>query len=201
MPDDTIMTIEPESAPVDLRGAPCDPAGFRDDPLDQFRLWMADAILAGAREPSAMTLATTGAGGLPDARMVLLRDVDDRGLTFFTNVESVKAAQLTVTPHAAVVFWWYETWRQVRVRGSIEPVDDAAAAAYFATRPRETQIAAWASSQSREVDSRQALEDQVRRMECHGDGDLRNAYPLTVGIAEGVGSEEAPIISRPLVSG
>ena len=159
------MDVEPGSAPADLRGAPFDPEGFRDDPLDQFGLWMADAIRAGATEPNAMTLASTGADGRPDARMVLLKDVDDRGFTFFTNVESVKAEHLAVTPRAALVFWWYETWRQVRVRGSVEPVEDAVAAAYFATRPRDAQIAAWASSQSRVVETREVLEDRVRRME------------------------------------
>jgi pyridoxamine 5'-phosphate oxidase len=147
------------------RGAPFDPDGFADDPLDQFRLWMADAVRAGAREPNAMALATTGAGGMPDARMVLLNAVDDRGFTFFTNLESAKAAQLAGVPHAALAFWWYETWRQVRVRGRVEPLDDAAADAYFATRPPEAQVGAWASRQSHLLASRAALEEEVRRVE------------------------------------
>ena len=143
--------------------APFDPDGFAADPLEQFRLWMADAVRAGAREPTAMTLATTGAGGLPDARMVLLKDVDTRGFTFFTNLESAKADDIAAVPRAALVFWWYETWRQVRVRGTVERVDGAAAAAYFATRPREAQVGAWASEQSRVLASREELEDAVRR--------------------------------------
>ena len=152
------------AAPIDERGAPLDPDAFADDPLEQLRRWMADAVGAGAREPTAMALATVGDTGSPDARMVLLKDIDDRGIAFYTNVESVKAGQLAAVPHAALVLWWYETWRQVRVRGSIERVDDAAAAAYFATRPRGAQIAAWASRQSRVLESRRALEEEVRRM-------------------------------------
>lgn len=141
------------------------PDGFAADPLEQFRLWMADAVRAGAREPTAMTLATAGAGGVPDARMVLLKDVDTRGFTFFTNLESAKASDLAATPHAALVFWWYETWRQVRARGTVERVDEAAAAAYFATRPREAQVGAWASHQSQVLASREELEETVRRMD------------------------------------
>jgi pyridoxamine 5'-phosphate oxidase len=153
----------PDSEPT--RGAPFDADGFADDPLDQFRLWMADAIRAGAKEPNAMALATVGADGMPDARMVLLNAVDDHGFTFFTNVESAKAGQLAHTPYAALTFWWYETWRQVRVRGRVERLDDAAAVAYFATRPREAQVGAWASRQSRPLASRAALEEEVRRVE------------------------------------
>jgi pyridoxamine 5'-phosphate oxidase len=147
------------------RGAPFDADGFADDPLHQFRLWMADAVRAGAPEPTATALATTGAGGMPDVRMVLLNAVDDRGFTFFTNLESAKAAQLAGTPHAALAFWWYETWRQVRVRGRVEQVDDAEVAAYFATRPREAQVGAWASRQSHMLVSRTALDEEVRRVD------------------------------------
>jgi pyridoxamine 5'-phosphate oxidase len=152
------------------RGAPFDPDGFADDPLQQFRRWMADAVRAGAQEPTAMALATAGADGMPDVRMVLLNAVDDRGFTFFTNLESAKAAHLADTPHAALAFWWYETWRQVRVRGRVEGLDDAAAAAYFATRPREAQVGAWASRQSHLLASREALEEEVRRVEERFDG-------------------------------
>jgi pyridoxamine 5'-phosphate oxidase len=107
---------------------------------------------------------------MPDVRMVLLNAVDDRGFTFFTNLESAKAAHLADTPHAALAFWWYETWRQVRVRGRVEGLDDAAAAAYFATRPREAQVGAWASRQSHLLASREALEEEVRRVEERFDG-------------------------------
>src|SRR6202011_6148278 len=157
----TTGVTAPESDPA--RGMPFDADGFADDPLDQFRAWMADAVRPGATEPTAMALATVGAGGMPDARMVLLNAVDDRGFTFFTNLESAKAAQLAGVPHAALAFWWCETWRQVRVRGRVEPLDDAAADAYFATRPPEAQVGAWASRQSHLLASRAALEKEVRR--------------------------------------
>ena len=148
-----------------MRDSPFDDGGFAGDPLEQFRVWMADAVRAGAKEPTAMALATAGVGGMPDARMVLLNALDDRGFVFFTNVESVKAAQLDERPYAALTFWWYETWRQVRVRGSVERVDEASAAAYFATRPREAQVGAWASQQSRPIASRAALDEEVRRVD------------------------------------
>jgi pyridoxamine 5'-phosphate oxidase len=144
-----------------------DDEGFAADPLDQFRVWMADAVRAGAKEPTAMALATAGEGGMPDVRMVLLNALDDRGFVFYTNVESVKAAQLDERPLAALTFWWYETWRQVRVRGRVEPVDEASAAAYFATRPREAQVGAWASQQSRPIGSRAELDEEVRRVDEH----------------------------------
>ncbi|HEY2702725.1 MAG TPA: pyridoxamine 5'-phosphate oxidase [Candidatus Dormibacteraeota bacterium] len=159
----TPMTGVTASDP-DPRRTDFDVGGFAADPLDQFRVWMADAIGAGAKEPNAMALATVGADGMPDVRMVLLNAIDDRGFTFFTNVESAKAEQLGQTPHAALTFWWYETWRQVRVRGGVERLDDTTAAAYFATRPREAQVGAWASRQSRSLVSREALEEQVQRV-------------------------------------
>lgn len=136
-----------------------------DDPLKQLELWMSEAVRAGAGEPTAMALATVTSSGFPDVRMVLLKGIDDRGVTFYTNTRSAKAEQLAGTPRAALVLWWYATWRQVRLRGSVEPVDEAAAAAYFAGRPRGSQIAAWASRQSRVLASRTALEDEVRRMD------------------------------------
>jgi pyridoxamine 5'-phosphate oxidase len=165
MPDCAPTTGVPPPDPDPAHGAPFDPAAFADDPLDQFRLWMADAVRAGAGEPTAMTLATTGAGEVPDARMMLLKGVDDRGFRFFTNMESAKAEQLSGAPRAALVFWWYETCRQVRVRGTVEALDEAEASAYFATRPRESQVGAWASQQSRRLASREALEAEVRRVE------------------------------------
>jgi pyridoxamine 5'-phosphate oxidase len=145
--------------------SPFDDEGFAADPLDQFRVWMADAVRAGAKEPTAMALATAAEGGMPDVRMVLLNALDDRGFVFYTNVESVKAAQLDERPLAALTFWWYETWRQVRVRGRVERVDETSAAAYFATRPREAQVGAWASQQSRPIGSRAELDEEVRRVD------------------------------------
>jgi pyridoxamine 5'-phosphate oxidase len=118
------------------------------DPLEQFHAWMEAAKQAGAREPTAMSLATVDARGHPNVRMVLLKQADARGFVFYTNLESPKAAELRGTPVAALCFYWAETKRQVRVHGPITSVGDEEADAYFATRPRLSQIGAWASRQS-----------------------------------------------------
>lgn len=132
-------------------------ADLASDPLEQFRRWFEDARGV-AREPNAMTLATVDAAGQPSARTVLLKGVDARGLTFFTNLESHKARELAANPRAALVFWWEPLARQVRFEGVIERVEDTEADAYFATRPHGSQIGAWASAQSTVIADRGALE-------------------------------------------
>lgn len=133
----------------------------RTDPLSLFAAWFALARQKEPNDPNAMALATAGADGLPDVRMVLLKDVDEAGLTFFTNTQSAKGMQLGENPKAAVLFHWKTIRRQVRVRGSVEPVSAEEADAYFATRARTARIGAWASAQSRPLESRFALEKQV----------------------------------------
>jgi pyridoxamine 5'-phosphate oxidase len=128
------------------------------DPLEQFARWFDEARSAPILEPNAMTLATVDAAGQPSARTVLLKAVDGRGLTFYTNRESRKARELTANPKAALLFWWPPHGRQVRFEGEIEAVDDAEADAYFATRPRGSQIGAWASAQSTVVADRATLD-------------------------------------------
>jgi pyridoxamine 5'-phosphate oxidase len=128
------------------------------DPLAQFQRWFDEARAAGLEEPNGMTLATVDAAGQPAARTVLLKGVDRRGLTFFTNVESRKARELAANPKAALLFWWPPQARQVRFEGAIEAVGDSEADAYFATRPRGSQIGAWASAQSSVIADRAALE-------------------------------------------
>lgn len=120
-----------------------------DCPITEFNAWLEDARRAGVREPGAMALATSNRHGMPNVRIVLLKRADETGFVFYTNLESTKAAELCTTPHAALCFYWPETRRQVRVHGQVEPVSDAEADAYFATRPRLSQIGAWASRQSR----------------------------------------------------
>jgi pyridoxamine 5'-phosphate oxidase len=132
------------------------------DPLEQFRRWFDEAREAGLPEPNAMTLATVDAAGQPAARTVLLKGIDRRGLTFFTNFESRKARELAANPKAALLFWWQPLARQVRFEGAIERVAAAEADAYFASRPRGSQIAAWASAQSRVIADRAALEAAER---------------------------------------
>lgn len=119
------------------------------DPIVEFQTWLDEAVAAGAGEPTAMALATSDAAGVPNVRMVLLKQVDATGFVFYTNLESEKAAELRARPLASLCFYWAETKRQVRVQGRVEPVSDAEADAYFASRARLSQIGAWASRQSR----------------------------------------------------
>lgn len=128
------------------------------DPMVQFGRWLEDAQAAGVGDQTAMTLATTGEDGGPDARIVLLKGADPRGFVFFTDRRSAKGRQLAADPRAALCFWWGPVERQVRVRGTIEEVDAEASAAYFATRPRESQLSAWTSVQSAVVADRATLE-------------------------------------------
>jgi pyridoxamine 5'-phosphate oxidase len=116
--------------------------------LPLFAAWLKEATASEPRDPTAMTLATVDAGGLPNARMVLLKGVDDQGFVFYTNMDSQKGRELDVHPRAALVFYWKSLNRQVRVRGPVERVTDADADSYFASRPKQAQIGAWASKQS-----------------------------------------------------
>jgi pyridoxamine 5'-phosphate oxidase len=134
------------------------------DPIEQFTRWFDEACKAPLLEPNAMTLATVDAAGQPAARTVLLKGIDRRGLVFYTNLDSRKARELAANPKAALLFWWPPHARQVRFEGEIEPVEVAEADAYFATRPRGSQIGAWASAQSSVIADRAALdaaEEQV----------------------------------------
>ena len=132
-----------------------------DEPLRLFAAWLTDATASEPRDPTAMTLATVDADGLPDARMVLLKGADERGFVFYTNIDSQKGRELDVHPLACLVFHWKSLNRQVRVRGTVERVTDAEADAYFATRPKQAQIGAWASKQSQPLESRLAFEKAV----------------------------------------
>jgi pyridoxamine 5'-phosphate oxidase len=132
-----------------------------DEPFRLFTAWLQDASTAEPRDPTAMTLATVDADGLPDARMVLLKGVDDGGFVFYTNMESQKGRELAANPVAALVFHWKSSNRQVRVRGRVERVTAEEADAYFASRAKQAQIGAWASQQSRPLESRLAFEKQI----------------------------------------
>ena len=133
----------------------------RDDPFALFGEWLADAEKSEPNDPNAMTLATVDEEGLPNARMVLLKDFSERGFVFYTNYESQKGQEILGTMKAALVFHWKSLRRQVRVRGMIEKVTAAEADAYFNSRPRDSRIGAWASAQSRELEGRFALETAV----------------------------------------
>jgi pyridoxamine 5'-phosphate oxidase len=132
-------------------------ADLEADPIAMFRRWFDEAVAAGIHEPNAMVVATADAGARPAARFVLLKGLDDEGFTFFTNTRSRKGEELAVNPACALLFPWHPLERQVRVDGVAAPLSAEAVAAYFATRPRGSQLGAWASHQSREVASRDEL--------------------------------------------
>ncbi|MBV8747004.1 MAG: pyridoxamine 5'-phosphate oxidase [Xanthobacteraceae bacterium] len=129
-----------------------------DEPLRLFAVWFEEAKAAEPINPNAMTLATVDPDGLPNARMVLLKDFDTRGFVFYTNLDSVKGRELAAAPTAALTFYWKSLQRQVRLRGQVEPVAVEEADRYFATRSRMAQIGAWASKQSAALESRLAFE-------------------------------------------
>ncbi len=133
------------------------------DPFSLFGAWFAEAGKSEPNDPNAMALATSDATGLPNVRMVLMKGYDSRGVVFYTNTQSQKGNEIGDNPQAAVVFHWKSLRRQVRFRGALARVSDAEADEYFASRPRDSRIGAWASQQSRPLESRFALEKAVAR--------------------------------------
>jgi len=144
-------------------------AALTADPFRQFDEWFEEAKRAGI-VAEAMTLATATADGAPSARMVLLKGADEEGFVFYTGYDSRKGGELAQNPRAALVFYWQPLGKQVRVEGPVERVSEAESAAYFATRPRGSQLAAWASEQSRPLGSREELERRYAQLEREYDG-------------------------------
>lgn len=159
----------------DYRQAALSEADVDPSPFRQFEKWFGEALRAEVPEPNAMTLATVGANGQPSARIVLIKDFDARGATFFTNYESHKANELGGPhPRAALVFFWPALERQVRIEGSVEKVSAAESDTYYQSRPLGSRIGAWASPQSRTVASRDELEARVAEARSrHGDNPPR----------------------------
>lgn len=149
-----------------------------EDPFALFDLWLAEAESAEPVNPEAMAIATVDADGMPNVRMILLKGADEHGFVFYTNCESAKGLELAANPKGALLFYWKSLGRQIRIRGLIEPVTDAEADIYFATRHRDSRIGAWASRQSRPLASRAALEQAVEGYteEFAGGHVLRPAY-------------------------
>lgn len=149
--------------------------GYQDRPLrqkditerwdEQLSLWVAEATEAGLSEPNAMILATS-AGNIPATRTVLMKDLSPQGISFFTNLQSRKARQMKTNPNAAICFSWPSLQRQITLRGTVEQLDDQIAEAYFRERPRESQLGAVASRQSQRVDSREELQEALRKAEA-----------------------------------
>jgi pyridoxamine 5'-phosphate oxidase len=152
--------VNPEGLPALLHEE-----DLADDPYQQFAAWLADARAAALPEPTAMVVATADADGRPSARDVLLKDYDERGFVFYTNLGSRKGLELAANPYASAVFPWFAIRRQVVICGPVEPVDRDEAAAYFATRPRAAQIGAWASRQSEVIPTRAWLDERVAEAE------------------------------------
>lgn len=134
------------------------------DPIKQFQVWLSDAFEAKIPLAEAMTLATAAPDGKPSARMVLLKQVDQDGFVFFTNYRSAKARQLDANPYASLVFYWNQLDRQVRVEGSVTKVSEEESREYFRSRPRESQIGAWASEQSEIISGRDILEQRAQEL-------------------------------------
>lgn len=145
-------------------------AAAGDDPVVLFERWLADAVAARITEPNAMALATTTASGVPSVRIVLLKGFDQQGLVFYTNYDSRKGGELEGNPHAAAVMLWHPLQRQVRVEGSVTRVSDAESDAYFASRPRGSQLGAVASPQSEPIIGRSELEMRFDLTEKHFNG-------------------------------
>ena len=137
---------------------------LNEDPVQQFQTWFEDVRTAGILEPNAMSLATTGADGMPDLRTVLLKYFDSQGFVFYTNYGSRKAQELQENPRAALLFPWIGLNRQVRIQGAVEKVSKAESLRYFSSRPRGSQIGAWVSEQSQVITSRGLLEQKVAEM-------------------------------------
>jgi pyridoxamine 5'-phosphate oxidase len=139
-------------------------------PIEQFRNWFDEALAADLHEPNAMTLATATPDGRPSARVVLLKGLDERGFVFYTSYEGRKGGELETNPYCALVFYWGELERQVRVEGRASRVSEDASDEYFGSRPRGSQLGAWASEQSRPVEGRGALEERLRGLEAEYEG-------------------------------
>jgi pyridoxamine 5'-phosphate oxidase len=160
MPD-----ADPETMRVDYRTGELLESQIDADPVAQFGRWFDDATRSGIREPNAMTLATADAEGRPSARVVLLKDFDARGFTFYTNYGSRKAVDLETNPRAALVFFWDALERQVRIEGEVTKVSRGESRAYFDARPLASRIGAWASKQSEVIASRAQIEAQYAEAE------------------------------------
>jgi pyridoxamine 5'-phosphate oxidase len=144
-----------------------------DDPIARFRAWLTEAEASEPNDPNAMALATADADGHPSVRMVLLKGLSDAGFVFYTNRLSRKGGELAANPNAALLFHWKSLRRQVRVEGPVEPVSDAEADAYFASRGRASQLGAWASDQSRPLADRATLEAKLEAVKARfGDGEV-----------------------------
>ncbi|MDP1803095.1 MAG: pyridoxamine 5'-phosphate oxidase [Bacteroidota bacterium] len=140
------------------------------DPIEQFKFWFNEALNSNVDEPNAMILATASKSGIPSARAVLLKDFDQKGFTFYTNYNSKKGKDLDENPNASILFFWPQLHRQIRIDGTVSQIDPVVSQAYFKERPRGSQISAWVSAQSCELDNKFTLENNYKLfdIECNG---------------------------------
>jgi len=158
--DKTIADLRKDYTLQDFSEIEADP-----NPFIQFKRWFAQALAAQLPEPNAMTIATATPDGKPSARMVLLKDFDERGFVFFTNYSSHKGQELAKNPQAALVFWWVELERQVRITGRVEKISENESDQYFYSRPDNSRLGAWASNQSEAIASREVLEQRLQEFQ------------------------------------
>lgn len=175
---------------VQYETAGLDVADVAADPVEQWQRWYDEAAAAGVTEPNAVVVSSVDRDGRPDARNVLARGFDRRGLVFYTNLQSAKSAQLAEAPHAAAVFSWLDLHRQVRLRGPVTRATDDESDAYFANRPRGSQIGAWASPQSEPIADRAALDRRIADVEARFAGEDVPRPPFWGGWRIGLGEIE-----------
>jgi len=144
---------------------------LKDEPVDLFRKWIDEAVKSEVPEPNAMALATVTEGGTPNVRMVLLKGIDDTSAIFYTNYKSRKGEELTAHPFAACTIWWAELERQIRFSGRVEKVSESESERYFHSRPRDSQVGAWASEQSRPIADREELVARFKEIEQKFNGE------------------------------
>ena len=152
-------------------------ADLNSNPIEQFDIWFQQALDADLIEPNAMTLATATPDGKPTARIVLLKRVSERGFVFYTNYESQKGQQLIANPYAALVFLWDKLERQIRIEGKVEKLTESESAEYFHSRPKASQLGAWASNQSRVIPNREVLEQKLADLQEQYSGDATVPLP------------------------
>jgi pyridoxamine 5'-phosphate oxidase len=162
--------VDASSLRKEYTSAGLDRADLDPDPIVQFHEWFEKVIDADLHEPNAMILATASTDGKPSARTVLLKGYDEQGFVFYTNYEGRKANEIEANPMCALLFYWGELERQVRIEGRASRLSGEESDSYFATRPRESRLGAWASEQSRPVDDRSILEERVRALEAEYEG-------------------------------
>lgn len=158
--DRTVADLRKDYTLQDLNEIEVDP-----NPVIQFQKWFDQACSADVPEPNAMTIATVNSEGKPSARMVLLKDYDEKGFVFYTNYNSRKSQELAANPYAAIVFWWAQLERQVRITGSVEKISARESDEYFHSRPLNSRLGAWTSNQSEIISSREVLEQRLQELQ------------------------------------